>query len=112
MIINSFAVLMDSLLEQKCLFLNFLSLPESHIRNVLLTSLHSSRVRTARLLTPYSVVSRGVCPGRVCLREGGVPRGEGVCLGVSTQELSAQGVFARMQWSRHPLVDSILDTHL
>ena len=108
MIINSFAVLMDSLLEQKCLFLNFLSLPESHIRNVLLTSMHSSRVRTARLLTPYPVLSRGGSAQKGCAQG----RERVSAWGCLPRDCLPRRVYPSMQWSRYNLVDSILDTRL
>ena len=71
------------------------------------TRLHSSRMRTARLLpiSPSMHWSQGgVCSGRGCLPlvPGGLLRG-GACLW-------SQRVYPSMQWGRPPPVNRILDT--
>ena len=63
--------------------ISIVSLEVVIIPNIPATSMHSSRMRTARLLT----LSRSIGGG-------------GVCLG---------GVYPSMQWVRHPAVNKIID---
>ena len=68
--------------------------------------MHSSRVRTARLLT----VSEGVCiGGEICIGEGSASRGEGVCIqgeGVCIQGegvcVQGEGVCIQGGWADPP----------
>ena len=80
------------------------------------TSMHSSMMRTARLLTVSLSIGGGVCPvgvlcpgGGVCVREGCPGRSMCVREGCPGRSMCVQGgvcfwggVYPSMQWGRHP----------